>query len=104
MHEPRKTDFSEALYALKHGREIARDGWNGKGMFLFLHNDRSRHIRLRPTNFSYYMAASDASEAVDTDYFHVEPHIVMKTADGKYIPWLASQSDLLATDWVIDPR
>ena len=29
------------------------------------------------------------------------PYLEMKTADNKLVPWLASQSDVLAEDWVV---
>lgn len=69
---PRPMDFSEALDRLKAGETVARSGWNGKGMYLFL-------VRV--------------PEAHRLDY------IAMQTADGSLVPWVASHSDLLGTDW-----
>ena len=78
-------NFSEALKALKMGNKVARQGWNGKGMFL-LHID--------PYINSQY-AVVERSKMVGT----LTPYIAMKTADNKLVPWLASQTDLLAEDW-----
>jgi hypothetical protein len=66
-------DFGTALVGLKSGLKMAREGWNGKGMFI-------------------YLATPNSSEHL--------PYIVMKTADNKLVPWLASQTDVLAEDWV----
>jgi len=80
-----KLDFGGALVMLRDGKKVARAGWNGKGMFLLLidpyHNDQYRIEELpgivgTPISF-----------------------IAMKTADNKLVPWLASQTDILAEDW-----
>jgi hypothetical protein len=74
--------FPVALVWLNEGKRVARSGWNGKGMFLFL-------IR----NWTY----TDGKQ----DNYPNLPFIAMKTADGSIVPWLASQTDLLAEDWEI---
>ena len=71
-------DFSMALRALKNGQMVTREGWNGKGMWLALQ---------RPDPASKMTL----------------PYIYMRTAQGDYVPWLASQTDLLAEDWHIPP-
>lgn len=81
-------DFGEALDILKEGGIVTRKGWNGKGMFL------------------YYVPKGDylpVTEAA-TWAFKGEPvpygaYIAMKTASGNVVPWLASQTDMLAEDW-----
>lgn len=73
------TDFAWALRLLKEGKRVARAGWNGKGMWLY---------KVWGTSATVYQSA-----------VVIEPFIVMKTADEKYIPWLANQTDLLAEDW-----
>ena len=69
-------DFGKALIALKERRQIAREGWNGKGMYLEL-------------------------QVPDSGSKMTLPYIYMKTTDGNLVPWLASQTDLLSSDWVI---
>jgi hypothetical protein len=78
-------DFSDALVALKAGERIARRGWNGKGMYLFI-------VRT-------WEAESDFPAA--TDEGELAPFIAMKTADGKVVPWFAPETALLAEDWEI---
>lgn len=82
-------NFSLALDQLKHGARISRDGWNGKGMFLFL-VPGSRFKVNRPPLLGIY------PEGTEIEY---HAHIDMKTAQGYVVPWLASQADLLADDW-----
>ena len=81
--------FSNALALLKEGKKVARKGWNGKGMFIFL-VEGSRFQVNRPPLLGIY------PEDTVVDY-HV--HIDMKTANGQIVPWVASQSDLLDEDW-----
>jgi len=82
-------DFGLALIKLKNGDKVAREGWNGKGMFLFL-VPGSKFIVNRPPLLGIY------PEGTEVTYC---PHIDMKTADGSIVPWLASQTDVLADDW-----
>lgn len=84
-------DFSEALNLLKDGAKVARSGWNGSGMFLYLVSG-SRFTVSRPPLNSLY------PEGTVVDY---RAHIDMKTVDGSLVPWVASQTDLLANDWVV---
>lgn len=79
MDKSMDMDFSSALVALKNGFRVARAGWNGKGMWLEL-----------VTNWS-----APSPDGVDG----MAPFIAMKTADNKFVPWLCSQTDMLANDW-----
>lgn len=83
--------FGMAIEALKIGKKVARTGWNGKGMFLFLVPGSTFKVN-RPPLLGIY------PEGTEINYC---PHIDMKTADGKVVPWLASQTDVLAEDWMI---
>lgn len=66
--------FGWALAQLRAGATVCRSGWNGKGMWLGLQ-------------------IPDAHSKMSL------PYIFMSTVDGKLVPWLASQTDMLATDW-----
>lgn len=82
--------FSVALDYLKQGKKVARKGWNGKGMFLFLADDIE------------FSTAADLSSVQDLEGELTRPSIVLKTADDKFVVgWLASQTDMLADDWNI---
>ena len=82
-------NFGDALQALKEGKKVCREGWNGKGMFLFLVPGSNFKVN-RPPLLGIY------TEGTEINYC---PHIDMKTADDKIVPWLASQTDILAEDW-----
>jgi len=81
----RLVSYSEALDKAKHGWVIAREGWNGRNMIVF-------------------MAKGGTFEAADLVTGSLEPFLVMRTAQGKYVPWLCSQSDALAEDWACITR
>ena len=82
-------NFGEVLILLKQGSKAARAGWNGKGMFVFLVPGSVFKVS-RPPLLGIYPEGTEIR-------YHA--HIDMKTADGMVVPWLASQTDVLAEDW-----
>ncbi len=82
--------FSEALTLIKTGSKVARKGWNGKGMFVFLVSGSTFQVN-RPPLLGIYPAGTT---------INYQPHVDMCTAGGTIVPWLVSQSDLLADDWI----
>jgi hypothetical protein len=78
-----------AVKQMHNGQRVARAGWNGKGMFLFLVPGSTFEVNRAPL-LGIYPAGTVI------DYC---PYVDMKTADGKVVPWLCSQTDLLALDW-----
>ena len=84
-------NFGAALQALKNGQKVAREGWNGKGMFLFLVPGSVFKVNRAPLLGIY-------PEGTEINY---RPHIDMKTVDGEIVPWVASQTDVLAEDWCV---
>ena len=83
-------NFGEALAELKSGYKVARSGWNGKGMWLQL------------VEMDWYSVLLEKIDGIKTGpEWNLLPWIGMKTADDKFVPWLASQTDLLADDWEI---
>lgn len=86
-------NFGQAVEALKSGKKVARIGWNGKGMYLFLIGENGlAAIGIRP----YWTYTNGVN-----DNMPLLPFLAMKTADEKVVPWLASQTDILADDWCI---
>lgn len=68
--------FRMALLELNEGKKVARSGWNGKGQWIQLQTpDENSKMNL--------------------------PYLYIKTVDDKLVPWLASQTDLLADDWEV---
>lgn len=82
-------DFGEAIRHLKDGRRVARDGWNGKGMWLY-YVPPARYAAQTPTARRHF------GETVP-----YRAYIAMVTVDGDVVPWVASQSDILADDWSV---
>lgn len=82
--------YGQALSELEQGSRVARAGWNGKGMFLLL---------VHP---EHYMVSQHVCKLLGLD----QPVVLlswigMKTADNKFVPWLASQTDMLSDDWEV---
>lgn len=88
-------NLGQAIEALKQGKKVARQGWNGKGMFLYLINGSCN-------NFSGIELEDEKPlvrcKGVPMD-MELLPWVGMKTADDKFVPWLASQTDMLSEDW-----
>ena len=80
-----------AVKCLRNGERVRRSGWNGKGMFLYLVQGSTFEVNRAPLLGIF-------PEGTKVDY---QPHVDMWTAQGTAVPWLCSQSDLLATDWEI---
>ncbi len=68
--------FGAALIALERGVRVQREGWNGKNMWIEL-------------------------QTPDVNSKMTLPYIYMYTAQGDLVPWLASQTDILANDWSV---
>lgn len=83
--------FGLAVEALKKGHRVARAGWNGKEMWLSVVTSDNYLILTPP-----YKDVNSGPDSVGP-----LPWIGMKTADNKFVPWLASQTDMLAEDWMI---
>lgn len=72
----KQKDFGWALSLLYAGKKVSRENWNGKGMWIALQ--------------------------IPDEYSKMQlPYIYMNTAQGKLVPWLASQTDILASDWEV---
>ena len=69
-------NFGDAIESMRRGEVVARQGWNGQGMWLAL-------------------------QVPDEHSKMTQPYIYIKTVQDDLIPWLASQADMLAEDWVI---
>lgn len=84
-------NFGDAIVALKEGKRVARKGWNGKGMFVFLRKGRlitgvhPDELMVKGTNKTEFWS---------------NDHLCMKAVDGScVVGWLASQTDILSEDW-----
>lgn len=73
-------DFGNALHLLKDGRKVQRAGWNGVGLWLELQ-------------------APDEHSKMTLPYIYINYPVDAKNTPGARVPWLASQTDMLAEDW-----
>jgi len=71
-------DIGSAVASLRAGQRVVRSGWNGKGMWLRL-------------------------QVPDAHSKMTLPYVYIHTVQGDLVPWLCSQTDLLAADWEVLP-
>lgn len=69
-------NFGHALTELKESRKIAREGWNGKGLWIEL-------------------------QQPDVNSEMTHPYAFLNYSDGNKVPWVPSQTDMLANDWAV---
>ena len=78
-----------AVKEMLDGKKVRRAGWNGKGMFIY-------HV---PANSYPAQTGAAKSHFGENALVPYKAYVAMKTADNDVVPWLCSQTDLLATDW-----
>ena len=76
--------FGEAIKYLKRGFKVARKGWNGKGLYITLVSGEN-----------WAMDKHENTVCEKRDWLGI------KTVDDQFMPWVPSQSDVLAEDWII---
>jgi hypothetical protein len=96
LSEGEEGTFGQAVESLKFGNKVARKGWNGQGMFLWL--KPATMVKSEWCKDPMLKALADKNggevEALGT--------ICLKTADDKILTgWLASQTDVLSNDWIL---
>ena len=108
-------NFGQAIEALKQGKRVARHGWNGKGMFLFMRPADELNIdfvvnkvKSLPQSVKEYYRQDIVDEKGNPLPFEIDDvvkftaYICMKAADGTIVNgWFASQIDMLSEDWTI---
>ena len=86
--EGQALNFGDALHMLKLGKKVARTGWNGKGLSVELQVPDENSKMTLPYIFMNY-PATPASDTAPTNHINAR------------VPWLASQTDMLAEDWSV---
>ena len=86
-------NFGTVVENLKLGNSAQREGWNGKGMFLY-YVPENKYPASRNEHGTMIGVFED-------DMVPYGAYIAMKTAQNNVVPWLASQTDVLAEDWQI---
>jgi hypothetical protein len=88
------SNFGGALEALRDGRKVSRSGWNGKGMWIVYQKGYPDGIQINKNT-------AEATGSPVGTVCKFLPYLMIKTADGSFVPWLASQTDILADDWQV---
>lgn len=105
------SNFGQAIEHIKSGKTAARDGWNGKGMYIFLHKG-SHDFGQTQESIPGVEDVAQPVGGIAAELFEGGmagtwtrlPSVAFKTAPGHIlVGWLASQSDMLADDWVLLP-
>lgn len=100
MDEQKKEDcfdFSSAIRYIKAGTKACRKGWNGKGMFIYLNRGSTEDKNKAIDGIPRYLF-DDGDTGISTRL----PNINMRSASGATVTgWLASQTDMLAEDWML---
>jgi hypothetical protein len=91
MGETKPQDIGWAVKQMHDGAAVRRAGWNGKGMFL---------VRIPAGNITHPEISARAN-GTHSRPVAAGPYVAMYTAQKNVVPWLCSQTDLLATDWEI---
>lgn len=85
--------FGQALKdAVNHRKRISREGWNGKGMYVV-------YQEAYPDGIPINANTAKATGLKEGSVCKFRPYLMMKSANDEFVPWVASQSDILADDW-----
>ena len=101
IYETGMLSFSSALWALKHGEPICREGWNGKGMFVV--RQVPAHITgdVIPKMQSLPQSAKDILMSRENPHIDYTCQMLIIRQDGRADSWVPSAADVLADDWMI---
>lgn len=87
-------DIGWAVAQMRLGYRVARQGWNGKGMYLAYQPGY-------PDGIAINANTAKATGQPEGTVLRFLPYVMMRTAQGDFVPWLCSQTDLLANDWTV---
>ncbi len=87
-------NFGQALEHLKQGNKLAREGWNGKGMFVV-------YQKGYPDGIPCNKQTAEAFHINEGDLFICNPYLQIKNVNGSVSMWVPSINDILSNDWTI---
>jgi len=96
MNPTAPMDFSAALTLAKRGYKISRTGWNGQGMYVVCQKGY-------PDGIAINKNTAQAIGQPEGTVVKFLPYLMLHTAQGAMVPWVASQTDLLGEDWTAQP-
>ncbi len=86
-------DFSKALVDCRLGKKISREGWNAGGQYVV-------YQRGYPNGIAINANTADATGIPEGTVCVFRPYLMLCTADGSFVPWAPTVSDVLAMDWI----
>ena len=93
-------DFGKAIEALKQGKIVAREGWNGKGMFVFKQIPANVGIQFVPNMQSLPQSVKNEFGKRGENLSYSNQMCIVKS-DNTIDSWVPSSSDVFAEDWLI---
>lgn len=107
--------FGQAIASIKQGSLVTRKAWNGKGMFVFMRPSDELHVSFVAKGIKslpqkvkdyFYQDCVDKDgtplELEENENVKFAAYLCLKAHDGSIANgWLASQSDMLADDWIL---
>ena len=92
-------DFGKAIIALKQGKAIQREGWNGKGLFVVKQIPASINADIIPKMQSLPKSAKDILMSRENPHIDYTNQMLIVNPDGRADSWVPSSSDVFAEDW-----
>jgi len=92
-------NYGQAIEALKNGKRVAREGWNGKGMFVFKQIPAEIGLEIIPKMQSVPQSVKDEMLKNGTTLKYTNQMAIVN-ANGRVDSWVASSSDTFANDWL----
>ncbi len=109
-----KVSFGKAIEALKEGKRVAREGWNGKGLFIFMQVPSVISMDIVPKMQSLPQAVKDefikrhesgvypqGVDPIEMNSIKYKNQLAMVYPDNTIYGWVASPSDVLEEDWIV---
>lgn len=100
-------NFDKALEALKEGKKVKRNGWNGRGLFVFMQIPSIIDMEIVPKMQSLPQSVKDEfvkrynSGSENFPCIRYNNQFAIVDMSNLICGWVPSASDILATDWVI---
>ena len=82
-------NFGEAVNNVKNGHKIAREGWNGKGMFVIYVPEENIDL------------TEQQEEIFGASNIILNEHFLIKNVNNTLSTWVPSINDCLAEDWYV---
>lgn len=100
-------NFGQAVSALKEGKRVQREGWNGKGLFVFMQvpsiigKDIVPKMQSLPQSVKDEFMRRFANESEQLDAIYYDNQLALVNTSNLITGWAPSVSDSLAEDWVV---